>query len=296
MRRTPRFSPTGSLLALVLLVTAPAPLLARPILTESVEPIEKWSFETEFAPSQRWDEFTEPETDYESVTLPVRFAIGLPARTEAGFSVTHYAQRLKRQSLRLSGSSKSRFSPYLKWSPSRYLGLVATYHESTSELEGEELPVTFGQDWEAALLFRIPGLSWMQFNAGHVWRGNYDSKFGVAGAPSAGVEPGDVAYGRASLEIPLRFGLALLAETVYTAVQERFIDGRRIPDSDGEAMDALAGVTWSRGGWNIGLGAAFGLLDESHTSFAIDRGAGDVQAVLSLAYRLRPRQFERGDW
>ena len=39
-------------------------------------------------------------------------------------------------------------------------------------------------------------------------------------------------------------------------------------------MDAFIGMEWAYKGWTIGAGAAFGLLDEQHTSFDIERGAG----------------------
>lgn len=267
-----------------------APAAARPLITEEVAPVGKLMFELGFQASYRKDTFREPETDYETVTLPVEAKIGLTPRLETGFKLNYISQRMETPDATYDGSRTSLFSPHLKYSPTDYAGLLFLYHVAGGEEEDPELPVARGDDYEVKALFRLPFRVPVEINLGYVFRNAYSSKLGIRGGREYRVEPGDIAEASLATEIPFKWGLALLTEAAYYTVKEQRVAGVRNLESDGEAADALVGLTWTRGGWFLGTGVAFGLLDESHTSFDLERGAGDYQVRWMLAYQLRPRK------
>ena len=104
------------------------------------------------------------------------------------------------------------------------------------------------------------------------------------------MKPGDIFESRLALEVPVWRFFSLLGELAYYDTDTKEIAGLEVAGSAGEALDGLVGITWSRFGWNIGVGAGFGLLEESHTSFDLERGAGDFMYKVSVAYKLTPKK------
>jgi hypothetical protein len=279
-------------IALILLLVLPAaPLHARPMITEEVATVGKLMFEAGFKASYRVDSFKAPEkTDYETVNIPVEAKLGLSPRLEAGVVLNYVSHRLDTPNALYSGSRTALFSPEVKYSPWSAFGLQIIYHTAIAEEETQELPVARGDDYEVKALFRVPMRVPLQINLGYLFRNSYSTRFGVEGGPKYRVEPSDVAEASIAAEIPLKWGFGLLTEAAYYRVGEQSTADVTNEESDGEAMDALVGLTWTRGGWALGTGVAFGLLDESHTSFDLQRGAGDYQLRWMASYRLKPRK------
>ena len=90
------------------------------------------------------------------------------------------------------------------------------------------------------------------------------------------------------MEIPIPAHFYLISEAAYYTVSSRKHNDVAIPNTSGEAADVLFGLGWGYAGWNMYSGVGFGLLEESHTSFDVERGAGDVQYRLGLSYKLKP--------
>jgi hypothetical protein len=112
----------------------------------------------------------------------------------------------------------------------------------------------------------------------------------VSNGPAHHVVPGNIFEAKTALEIPLNYHISILGELAYYNFSQTTIAGVAIPDSAGEALDGTTGITWAFAGWNIGLGASFGLLDEQHTSFDLERGAGDIKGIFSVSYKLVPKR------
>ena len=280
-----RLTLAGMTLAGVLLLAAPA--AARPIVTEPVETIGRFSFEGGIEAFHREDEFGSPKNTYETIGIPVRAVLGVHRAVDLGVTLSHLTQRLESGDAQLEGSRPALLSPRIKISPWQSLGFLLIYNAALSEESEQELPVARGEDWEANLLLKAGRLP-ATLNVGYVWKGSYRSKFGVSNGPQKPVEPGDLFQARGAVEIPLPWNFALLGELAYYDVKSKKIAGQTLAGSAGEAADAFAGLTWAWGGWNIGAAAGWGLLDESHTSFDLERGAGDVMYRGAVYYRLQP--------
>ncbi len=279
----------GVWFALALVSISPA-LHARPLLTEEVEPAGRYNFEATISVSQREDEFNTPRTNYKTVAFPMRARLGLTRRFDIGFGLTYLSQRLETPTAHYSGSQNGRFSPYFKYSPSDWFGFEFIWHTKKGEQGDQELPVQSSYDYETLALFKIPTNWPIRFNVGYLWRGGYHSKLGVSNDTIYKVEPGNIFESKGSLEIPIVWHIGLLGEVAYYRSENTKINQSVLADSGGEAMDALGGLTWSYAGWNIGAGVAFGLLDEQHSSFNLERGAGDVLYKGTVSYKLAPRK------
>jgi len=273
----------------LLFLTTPL-LQARPIITEEAATLGRSTFEATFKGSVREDSFNTPESTYKSAVLPVRARLGLLSKLDLGFTLTHLSQSLETGNTRLTGSRPALFSPELKYSVNNSIGVLAIWHTALQEKPQQELPIARGDDYEIVSLFRIPVRFPSHLNIGYLFRGNYRSRFGIEGGPISKVTPGDIFQAKTSLEIPLRNAFSLLSELAYYNVQTRKIDGVDLNGSAGDALDALVGISWENKGWNIALATSFGLLNESHTSFDLERGAGDVSYHLSFSYRLKARK------
>lgn len=265
---------------------------ARPLLTEEVPTVGRAAFEVGFSPSYRTDTFNEPENTYETVALPVHFAVGLHSRLDIGFELTSLSQRLERQNVRFKGSRTGFFSPYIKLSPASYWGAKVIWHTKLAERE-QELPVGRGHDVEALVLFQLPSAWPLYFNLGYVFKDTYESKFGIASGSLFQVEPGNILEARAAAEVPLFWNMNFLLETAYYNVEKKTIGSETVPNSSGDVLDLITGLGWAYKGWNMNLGVGFGLLDENLTSFDLERGAGDVWTAFSLSYRLAPKKPTR---
>ncbi len=278
------------LLSLSLISVIQAVSYARPLLTEPVETVGRHSFETIFGISKRYDTFGNPEAEYDTVNFPIRAQFGVSNRFDIGIQMTYLNQRLQTEHAHFTGSQNGRLSPFVKYSPWEYLGFQFFLHGKKKEQGDQNLPVARGTDYEALALFKLPTAWPISFNVGYLFRNGYDSKLGVSNSPSFHVVPGDIFESKLALEVPLIFHFSLLGEAAYYKFERTSIDDREVDGSSGEAADALAGLTWAYGGWNLGFGAAFGLLEERSTSFDLDRGAGDVMYKASLSYKLTPRK------
>lgn len=273
---------------------AVSPAFARPLLTEEVETVGHLNFEAETSVSQRQDKFGTPERNYESVHFPFGVRLGITSKGELGFTLRHVSHRYRNGGTRLSGASKGDFSPDFKISPWTNLGFQAIWYISQSENLEEEMSVAHGNDLEVNALIRVPTpVVQTHINIGHIWRGNYNSQFGVPAGTLYNVDPGNISQAKLAFEYPLPAHLSVLLEGAYYSVKAQSNNGIELPETDGEAADVLVGMSWAYGGWTLGAGAAFGLLDESHTSFDLLRGAGDYTYKFSLAYKLKPRRPTR---
>jgi hypothetical protein len=139
-------------------------------------------------------------------------------------------------------------------------------------------------------LYSLPTRWPVNFNAGYVLRDPYNSKLGVETGEKTRVRPGDIFELRTSMQIPIPAHFAILTELAYYHVQREELNSVLVPDSAGQAMDALVGLSWDYNSWYLTGGVAFGLLDESHTSFDMERGAGDMMYRLRLGYKLFPHK------
>jgi len=266
-----------------------APLThSRPLLTEEVDTLGKFTFEAGFDISIRTDDFGFPKSTVETVFFPVSAHLGLSENLDVGLSFSQSTQRIKTPGGKLSGSASGQLDLQTKFSPWDHMGFLAVWKTSTSE-EEDDLPIGRGNDVELTALFSLPRPWRPQFNIGYVFKGDYDSSFGIRNQPPSDLDPGNIFETKASVEIPIKFNFNLLTELAYYNVASQSINGVKVKGTDGEAMDALVGLTWAWGGWNIGTGVGFGLLEESHTSFDLERGAGDVYYQFSLYYKLKPR-------
>ncbi len=264
--------------------------LARPLVTREVATIGRFNFEAGTSISKRDDNFGSPKNVYETTVFPFTAKLGFTPNMEAGFTIRHLAHRLEMGDARYSGSSSGQFAPEIKISPRDNMGVFISWLIPSRERINDDLPIANGHDVEALALFKLPTNLPIHFNIGYQWRGSYHSHLGVLGNPSQKVVPSSVFENRCSVEIPVRFHLNLLGELAYYRFGQQDIAGKPVDKSNGEAMDALVGTTWIYGGWNIGLGIGFGLLEERHTSFALTKGMGDTTYQFSLSYKLQPRK------
>jgi hypothetical protein len=265
-------------------------LYARPIITEDAPTLGRATFEAAFHGSVRDDQFNDPTSTYRTTHLPLRARIGITNRLDLGFTLSHLSHSLRTGGARLKGSRPALFSPEFKYAITPSIGILAIWHTHNKEKSGQELPIARGDDYEFLALYTLPTRFKSHINVGYLSRGNYHSKFGIDGGQLINVSPGNIWEARASLEIPLKHAFSGLTELSYYDVGTKRIGGVNIDNSAGQAMDALVGIIWEDKGWNIGLAAAFGLLDESHTSFDLERGAGDVTYHLTFSYRLKAKK------
>jgi hypothetical protein len=273
-----------------LFALAAAPAAAHPLITEPAAPLGKLIFESGFAASYRHDTFRAPKTEYETVTLPFEAKLGLTDRLEAGIVMNFLSHRLTTPDARFKGSRSAVFNPEVKYSPIDNVGVQFIYHHAICEEGTQELPIARGDDYEVKGLFHLPVSIPMEFNVGYLFRNDYFSTLGINNGPKYRVNPADIFEMSLSAEFPLRWNLALLTEGAYYAVGKQRVAGVIQTKSNGTAADALVGITWTHAGWSLGTGIAFGLLDESHTSFDLERGAGDYQLRGMASYRLKPRK------
>lgn len=288
--KPPSISRVAAVLTLLTALTA-APAAARPLITEPTAPLGRYMFEAGISPSYREDTFQAPvKMRYETVNIPVRLSLGLTDRLDVGFILNSLSERLHTPDARYSGSRTALFNPYFKYSPRDYVGFQFIYHRSAGEEGNQELGIARGDDYEVKALFHVPTRVPIEFNFGYVARHPYDTRLGVRAGPQYRVKPSDIGEASVATEFPIRWNVALLTEAAYYIVGKETIGGVNQQKSDGSAADALVGLTWTYGGWSLGTGVAFGLLDEGHSSFDLERGAGDYQLRWMLAYKLRPRK------
>jgi hypothetical protein len=259
-----------------------------------VETIGRFNFEAGTSISQRIDNFGPGKQRYETVNFPVYATFGFSRIFDAGFTIRSINHRYKHDSTEISGAIAGDFTSEFKLSPWEHAGLQASWRLSKSEDRTEELSIAHGNDFEINALFSGPeAFVHSTLNVGYVLRGNYNSQFGVGTGVLHRVQPGDIFQTKLALEAPIKWNLQALFETAYYKFEKQQNDLHTLEGSKGEAMDALIGLTWAYKGWNLGGGAAFGLLDERHTSFDLIRGAGDVTFTLAMAYKLTPHKPER---
>lgn len=268
----------------------PQILSARPLLTEEPETLGRYTFEAGVSLSQRDDAFNSPKITYKTVNFPVLLRLGLHKNLDIGFNISYINQRLETGGANFSGSRTGLFSPLIKISPWKNFSFLTLWHTKATDEAEQDLPIARGDDLEAILSLRLADIWPTTVNIGYVSKGKYHSKLGVATGIPYKIEPGDIFEAKSAVEIPLKWHLSLLTELAYYNFQSKKISDQAVTNSAGEALDALVGLTWNLGGWNIGLGTAFGLLDESHTSFDLERGAGDVLYKLTACYKLSSRK------
>jgi len=226
--------------------------------------------------------------NYETVAIPFYARLGIFNNLDLGFSLKTLSNSLKKDGAKYSGSSDAVFSPELKWAINQKLSILGILTLNNPPHQTDPLPVGNGNDWELVGCYS-PGTTWpLHFNVGYVWRRPYKNKFGVVGGPVTTFEPGNIFEARGALEIPLRYNFSLLTETAYYYVGTQKVSGVPISGTAGTAWDALAGLNWEWKGWILGVEGGLGLLDESHTSFDLERGAGDGMVVFYTSYRLPP--------
>ena len=278
-------------LFILTLLAGTSSLWARPLLTEEVKPIGFLNFEGGTTFSYRRDSFGNPVNTYETVNFPVQIKFGVHRKADAGINVSYLFHKLKMPNGELSGTSSANIIPNFKYSPYEYFGVKFLWHMAQSETTSDELPVARGDDFEFIQMFKIPvSFGAMHLNTGYLWRDTYQSRLGARTALKHKIEPGNIFESRASWEIPALWNINLLSELAYYAVSQEKLDGQSIPNSSGDALDVLLGLTWIYEGWNIGAGMAFGLGSENHTSFNLERGAGDWQGLFHLSYKISPQR------
>jgi len=286
----PRFSPGAAVALTLISLLVAAPAAAHPLITEPVAPLGRLMFESGFAATFRSDAFREPKTTYETSNIPFEARLGVTDRLDVGVTMNYLSQRLRGPEFDYKGSRTAVFNPELKYAFNDIVGLQFIYHNGISEEGAQELSIARGDDYELKALFRLPLRVPIELNLGYLFRNDYFSTLGIRDNPKSRVKPGDIALASLAAEIPIHWHIALLAEGAYYSVQEQTVAGVSQEGSKGTAADALVGLTWTYAGWNIGSGVAFGLLDESHTSFDLERGAGDYQLRFRVSYRLKPRK------
>lgn len=187
------------------------------------------------------------------------------------------------------GCDSGRASPEFKFALRDNVSIQGIWHISSGE-ENQELPIARGDSPELRFLAAIP-TSWpICVDIGYLRQARYNGRLGISGAPLKNIDPGDVADARLALLMPLPKGLSASLETIYSSIGDEKVDGVTLADTGGEALDVFLGLSWTYKDLVLGVGAGTGLLDESHTSFAIDRGAGDFLAKFLFSYRLQPNK------
>ena len=181
----------------------------------------------------------------------------------------------------------------MKYVPFERLGVIAFWHTKRAEKGDQALPIGRGDDIEALVLYSLPTRWPVTFNGGYIHRDPYTSKLGINAGSPVRIRPGNIIQLKASVQKPLPANFSLLNELAYYSFEQQKIGSSATPNSAGEALDALVGLSWDYKGWNLGGGVSFGLLDERHTSFAIERGAGDVTYHLRIGYKLVPHRLRQ---
>jgi hypothetical protein len=264
---------------------------ARPLLTEEPNTAGRLTFETSIGGSVRLDTFgSAPQTKYQTVRSPWLARLGLTSRFDFGFRLDYFSQRLEQNDIRYQGSSNELFSPFIKYNPWEHVGFMLFWHTKRGPQEDQELPIARGNDIEALALFSAPTPWPLTLNVGYVKRDPYNNKFGIQAGDAVRVRPGDIFELKTSMETPLPAHLSVLSELAYYHVQRETLGEHGVQNSAGDAMDALIGLSWDYKSWYLSGGASFGLLNESHTSFDLERGAGDVSYQLRLGYKLFPHK------
>lgn len=271
-----------------ILVLGSSVVYARPLLTETAATMGRHSFEGGFAITGRRDDFGARDTRYTSVDVPVHVRFGFYDKLDIGVRLQYFDHRLEQGGVKFSGSAHSLYSPEIKLGLGDNTALLAIWHLSEGREGGQELPISRGNDVEVLLAGRVPTQWPLHLNLGYVFKRRYSTDFGVTNSPLSQVEPGHIIESRMALEIPWRYALRLLTELAHYYVDHTVIEGVKVTGSAGQALDALVGLSWEKAGVILGVGVAFGLLDESHTSFDLERGAGDVSGKIAIAYRLTP--------
>ncbi|MCB4756686.1 MAG: hypothetical protein LHV69_06595 [Elusimicrobia bacterium] len=277
------------LVALFVLLGFPVFLGARPLVTRETETIGYHHFETGFLSSVRHDTFKSPKTTYRTVVLPAYARLGLFSKADVGVTFRYITNRLERGEAKYTGSGVGQISPEVKIAFTENWGFLGIWH-TRSGAQSDDIPVARGVDGELVGLYQAPTAWPLYLNLGYVFRGPYNSNMGVEEVPVVHVNPGSIFQSRAALEIPLSHGFSVLTEMAYYHVYEQKVAGEAIPATEGDALDAYLDVTWLFRGWSLGLGLGVGLLDESHTSFDFERGAGDTDIRFLLAYRVKPHK------
>jgi hypothetical protein len=278
-----------SIIGLAVALLTAAPLHARPLLTEPAATNGRFVFEGGFGLSYRSDRFKDPNSQIETVLIPVEIKLGFHDKLDVGFTLTHASQRLDLPETRFEGSSSGLFSPEFKFSPWPFLGFQFRWDVKNSE-ENDDLPIGRGNDYGTKAMVQLPTRWPAYLNVGYVFRESYETHLGLGQGVIATFEPGDIFETSGAGEVPVRWGLSALGELAYYRVAQQHQNHLPVAGTKGDAMDALIGITWSKGSWNLGTGLSFGLLDEQHTSFEFDRGAGDYQVRFKASYHLRPHK------
>lgn len=281
----------SSFLIFLFILFAPHFLFARPILTEDAPTLGRLGFEAKSSLSFRRDRFGSPKETYDTVAFPLQLTLGLHRMVDAGFILDYVSHKIESTNSTFKGSASGEFSAFLKISPDKRFGLLGIWDGHHDE-DRQDLPVGRGDNLNLTLLWS-PTTSWpLHFNAGYVWRGSYDSRFGVKNQPTQKVEPGNIFETKAALEVPMGNNFNFLLESAFYNVDSTAINSTKMDKTAGDAWDAFGGVTWEWAGLFLGVEAGFGLLDESHSSFDIERGAGDWMGKFSIAYRILSRKTE----
>lgn len=267
-----------------------SPAAARPLITEDPATMGAKMFEGAIGVSQRIDKFGSPETDYTTTRMPFRMRYGANNRLDIGFQLLGYTHKIDRGGTEIKGSRPGLVSPEIKVAIMDNVSLFAIWHLKRRERDDQDLPIARGNDVEIRALAALPTAWPVTLNAGWLFRGTYDSSLGVRTVPKKPVTPGDVFEISGAVRVPLKLNVHLIGELAYYRVGTREVGGARIQGSDGDAADAYTGLGWAWKGWDITLLAGFGLLDESHTSFDLDRGAGDADIRFQTAYRFKARK------
>lgn len=274
-----------------LLLTA-ASAHARPLFLEPSPTSGLLAFETVFSLTQRWDQYGTPESEYESFSFPVTFRLGVHRRLDIGFSIQYVSHHIEVGDLRFGGNDSGRISPEFKLGLLENLSFQGIWHLSSSENEDNELPVGRPSNLEGRLLATIPTAFPISIDAGYLSQRQYNGRLGVLGSDQKEIDPGDIADFRLAVIVPISKKFSASAEGIYSYIGDRKVDGETITDSSGEALDVGVGLSWEYKDITLGLGVAAGLLEETHTSFAIDRGAGDITGKFLFSYKLKPRKRE----
>jgi hypothetical protein len=273
-----------------LLLGAAGAAQARLLLTEETTTAGRLVFDANIRMSVRQDWFGEPEAKYQTVRFPWQARLGVTSRFDVGFLLDYANQRLDQGAARYEGSSNELFSTFVKYSPWNRMGFLLAWHARRSEQGDQELPIGRGDDIEAIVMFSVPTGWPLMFNAGYIRKEPYSSKYGIPTGQPRKVAPGDIWQLKAAMQIPLPAHFSILNELAYYDISAKSFDHVELGDSAGEAMDALIGLSWDYENWYLTGGASFGLLDETHTSFDIQRGAGDVNYHFRIGYRLLPHK------
>ncbi len=282
-----------SLLLLLILLGSTAVSQARPLFTEEANTSGRLVFDTNISFNLREDTFGTPQIKYQTIHFPWQARLGITSKLDAGFLLDYFSQRLQQNDIRYEGSANELLSTFVKYKPWDHLGFMLYWHDKRAEESDQNLPIARGDDIEALVLYSAPTTWPLTFNAGYVKRDPYSSKFGVAAGEPTRVRPGDISELKSSVQIPLPAYLSILGELAYYHVAKESLGDIGVQNSEGDALDALLGLSWDYKAWYITGGVSSGLLNESHTSFDLERGSGDISYHFRLGYKLLPHPAEQ---